>query len=174
MRRAEQCDASRLSDLAERSFRDTFSAANTQEDMDSHCRSHFSEEIQSREIADEHMITLLSERNGELAGFSQLRWGEAPPCVAGARPAEILRLYVAKKWHGRGVAQELMAESLSVMRERDVDQAWLGVWEHNPRAIAFYRKLGFSEVGEQVFQLGADPQRDLIMVRTVEPMHRGV
>jgi ribosomal protein S18 acetylase RimI-like enzyme len=45
--------------------------------------------------------------------------------------------------------------------------AWLGVWEHNPRAIAFYRKSGFVEVGDHVFPVGRDPQRDVVMARAV-------
>ncbi|CAM6209294.1 N-acetyltransferase domain-containing protein [Enterobacter intestinihominis] len=46
------------------------------------------------------------------------------------------------------------------------DVVWLGVWEHNPRAISFYHKLGFTEVGEHIFQVGSDPQRDIIMKRS--------
>ena len=44
---------------------------------------------------------------------------------------------------------------------------FLGVWEHNPRAQAFYRKWGFERVGEHVFQMGDDPQIDWWMVRTL-------
>ncbi len=56
-----------------------------------------------------------------------------------------------------------MAEVLSVATRNACDVLWLGVWEHNPRAVAFYRKKGFRVVGDHVFQLGSDPQRDLIM-----------
>ncbi len=49
------------------------------------------------------------------------------------------------------------------------DVVWLDVWERNPRAIAFYRKLGFAENGDHVFPLGNDPQRDIVMVRAVRP-----
>jgi ribosomal protein S18 acetylase RimI-like enzyme len=48
---------------------------------------------------------------------------------------------------------------------RGSDAVWLGVWEHNPRAISFYRKFGFVEAGEQTFHPGRDPQRDIVMVR---------
>ena len=44
---------------------------------------------------------------------------------------------------------------------------WLGVWERNPRAIAFYRKCGFVEDGAAVFVVGTDPQRDVIMSLTL-------
>ncbi|KAB7664971.1 GNAT family N-acetyltransferase, partial [Plesiomonas shigelloides] len=36
-----------------------------------------------------------------------------------------------------------------------------------PRAIAFYKKFDFVEVGEHIFQLGADAQRDVIMMRHI-------
>jgi hypothetical protein len=42
---------------------------------------------------------------------------------------------------------------------------WLGVWEANPCAVAFYRKWGFEVVGEQIFPVGKDAQRDLVMRR---------
>lgn len=60
----------------------------------------------------------------------------------------------------------LMQSALLNLRQRDLDPVWLGVWEHNPRAISFYRKLGFTEVGEHIFQVGSDPQRDIIMKRS--------
>jgi ribosomal protein S18 acetylase RimI-like enzyme len=55
-------------------------------------------------------------------------------------------------------------EEMSLHRS---DVVWLGVWERNPRAIAFYRKFGFREVGTHVFPLGNDPQRDIVMARPV-------
>jgi ribosomal protein S18 acetylase RimI-like enzyme len=44
---------------------------------------------------------------------------------------------------------------------------WLGVWEHNLRAIGFYRKRGFVQCGAQPFLLGTDLQTDWIMNRTL-------
>ena len=44
---------------------------------------------------------------------------------------------------------------------------WLGVWERNDRARAFYVKCGFADAGEHIFLFGTDPQTDLIMVSAV-------
>lgn len=165
IREAGPGDARRLAAIAEETFRDTFAAVNTEENMEFHCRSHFGEAIQSREIADPNMVTLLCEQGGSLVGFAQLRWGQPPECVVGAAPGEIQRLYVVRESHGQGIAHDLMNACLSEMASHASDVAWLGVWEHNPRAIAFYRKFGFREVGEHVFPLGSDLQRDVIMSR---------
>lgn len=167
VRIAQPSDASALAHLAESTFRDTFAAVNTAANMDAHCRAHYGAEVQRREIADAAMLTFVAEHDDGLVGYAQLRFGSAPACVAGDTPGEIQRLYVHRDWHGRGIAQELMRASLDALRERGSDVAWLGVWEHNPRAIAFYRKFGFVEVGDHVFQVGDDPQRDLVMMRAM-------
>lgn len=167
IRKAGIPDARQLAKLAEQTFRDTFEAMNNPEDMKLHCETHYSEAIQAQELLDPGMTTLVCEQHQEFIGYAQLRWGDPPSCVRAVRPFEILRLYVAKQWHGKGIAQDLMAESIATADAHGADQLWLGVWEHNPRAIGFYRKFGFVEVGDHVFPLGTDPQRDIIMVRPI-------
>jgi diamine N-acetyltransferase len=167
IRRANRHDAKQLSALAEETFRDTFAAVNTPEDTALHCRTSYSEEIQADEISNPNMVTLLCEREGTLVGFAQLRWGKAPSCVVADAPGEIQRLYVLNDCHGTGVARDLMNACIDEMKSRCSDVVWLGVWERNPRAIAFYKKFGFLEVGAHVFPLGNDPQRDIVMARSV-------
>ena len=167
-RRARREDAGPLALLAERTFREAFDAVNTPADMALHCAQSYGEPIQSAEIADPDRVTLVCEQDGRLLGYAQLRWGPAPGSVVANSPGEIQRLYVARECHGKGVAVDLMNASIEEMRRRRVDVIWLGVWERNPRAIAFYRKFGFAEVGEHVFLVGRDPQRDVVMARPME------
>ncbi len=167
IRPATELDAAALAQLAERTFRATFAHENRPEDMDAHCRDSYAACIQAAEIRDPARVTLVCEEGPRLIGYGQLRWSNAPACVAGARPAEIQRLYVDAPWHGRGVAQRLMASLLDAASKGGADVAWLGVWERNPRAVAFYEKSGFSVVGDHVFVVGSDPQRDLVLAKKV-------
>lgn len=167
IRKANRSDARALAQLAETTFRDTFGATNSAENMDRHCRSSYGEAIQAAEISDPNKVTLLSEEGTTLIGFIQLRWEQAPDCVVGRLPGEIHRLYVANNWHGRGHAQELMNAGISELQKHGFEVVWLGVWERNPRAISFYKKFGFVEVGEHVFPVGDDPQRDIVMARSI-------
>ena len=167
VRRAQRYDATQLSAIAEETFRDTFAAVNTPGDMELHCRTRYSEAIQADEIVNPNMVTLICEHGGRLVGFAQLRWGKAPTCVVANAPGEIQRLYVVSDFHGRGVAHDLMNACMNEMTSHPSDVVWLGVWECNPKAIAFYKKFGFLEVGEHVFPLGNDPQRDIVMARSV-------
>jgi ribosomal protein S18 acetylase RimI-like enzyme len=165
VRRATVADAPTVAMLAERTFREAFGARNPPDEMERHCRGNFGEAIQAREIADEGCSTLLLEADGQAAGFAQLRWGDPPDCVAGRIPGEIQRFYLLQAFHGAGLAAMLMDACLDALRRRGCDVAWLGVWEENPRAIAFYRKHGFAEAGRKVFLLGDEAQRDLVMVK---------
>ncbi|MEO8999493.1 MAG: GNAT family N-acetyltransferase [Rhodanobacter sp.] len=167
IRKAHFRDAKKLAEAAEATFMATFAAMNTKEHMELHCRSCYGEEIQLAEISDPELITLLSEDNENLVGYAQLRWGEAPICISATHPGEIQRLYVIENWHGRGIAQELMGACIEEVKQRGSDAVWLGVWERNPRAISFYEKFGFVAVGEHIFPLGGDPQRDIVMVRAI-------
>jgi len=167
VRRAAASDAAALSELAEATFRATFGPHNAAADVEAHCVRAFSEDAQSREIADVDALTLLADVDGAQVGFAQLRWPSAPACVPGKRPGEIHRLYVRADHHGQGVAQDLMNASIREMAARGSDMIWLGVWEENRRAIAFYRKFGFTPVGDHIFMFGSDPQRDIVMVRAV-------
>jgi diamine N-acetyltransferase len=165
IRKAEQHDAASLAALAERTFRQTFGADNSSQDMDQHCSQAYGLEIQTLEILDPNIDTFVCEHEQELIAYAQLHWLEAPSCVQAIKPVEIRRFYLDSAWHGQGIANTLMSHVLEFVRSKNVDQIWLGVWEHNPKAQRFYQKMGFLEVGDHVFQLGNDPQRDLILSR---------
>ena len=167
IRLATADDAVTLSALAERTFRETFGADNRPEDLAMFLAATFTPEHQARELSDPAMQTLVVEEHGVLIGYAQLRSGYTPSCVSTDSPIELQRFYVASAWHGRGLAQQLMDRVLETARARGAKSLWLGVWERNPRAIAFYSKSGYVDVGSHVFVLGADRQTDRILVRAL-------
>jgi len=165
IRRAVASDAVVVAELAARTFKDWFSADNRAEDMELHVARSYGEAQQRREIEDRDVVTLLAEADGRAIAFAQVRRGPAPACVEGEAPVEIARFYVDRSFHGQGIAQALMREALAAARDLGGVTVWLGVWERNPRAIAFYAKSGFRDVGAQPFLLGNDLQTDRVMVR---------
>lgn len=164
IRIARMSDAATLAALAERTFRDTFGADNSTRNLDLHCARSYGAAIQAAESRVPGRRTSVADAGGTLAGYGQLRWN-GTACLVAARPAEIQRIYVDRPWHGRGVAQALMERLLEAARSSGADRVWLGVWEHNARARAFYRKAGFEEIGDHPFTLGDEVQRDLVVAR---------
>jgi ribosomal protein S18 acetylase RimI-like enzyme len=83
------------------------------------------------------------------------------PHEPGAR--EIKQLYVLAPWQGAGVAAALMDWAVGTARADGAPALYLSVWAEGARAIAFYRKHGFAQVGEAPFQLGTRLYQDPIM-----------
>ncbi|MFL6259016.1 MAG: GNAT family N-acetyltransferase [Thermoanaerobaculia bacterium] len=165
IRRAGPADAAALADFAARVFDETFGPDNRPEDMAAHLANRFGVRQQTEEILDPAIVTLLMEEDGRLIAYTQVTTlHPAPPCVTGEAPVEIGRFYVDRSWHGRGLAQRLMDAARDAARGLGGRTAWLAVWERNPRAIAFYERQGFRDVGSQPFLLGADLQTDRVMM----------
>ena len=166
IRRAEPQDAAALAELATRTFRDTFGADNRPEDLEAHLAGAYGETTQLRELLAADVRTLVAVNEGKLVAFAQIREEGVPGFVTTAAPVELWRFYVDRPWHGQGVAQRLMRAVLDQARAMGAGSVWLGVWEHNPRALAFYRKFGFVAVGVHEFLLRQDRQNDVVMVLT--------
>jgi len=164
-RRANSDDADLLAELGARTFRDTFAADNTKEDMDAYVASNFSLAHQTAELVHPAATFLIAEVDGIAAGYAKVQSGEPAEGIEGTKPIELVRLYASREWLGRGVGEALMRACLDEARNAGFETLWLGVWERNERAQAFYRKWDFRAVGEHIFQLGSDQQRDILMER---------
>ncbi|MCB0633853.1 MAG: GNAT family N-acetyltransferase, partial [Lewinella sp.] len=67
------------------------------------------------------------------------------------------------RFHGQGLGKMMIVKALAVAREKNKERIWLGVWEHNPRAIRFYQGQGFEKTGTHVFRIGGEDQIDWVM-----------
>jgi diamine N-acetyltransferase len=167
IRQAMLAEVETLVELAARTFYDAFAATNTPENMHVYMATAFTVEQMAAELRDPRSHFLLAELAGQKIGYAKLLLSEVPECVV-ARPAiELSRLYVEQSVLGAGVGAALMQACLDTARRAGFQAVFLGVWEHNPRAQAFYRKWGFERVGEHVFQMGDDPQTDWWMRRAL-------
>ncbi|MBD2158886.1 GNAT family N-acetyltransferase [Leptolyngbya sp. FACHB-16] len=163
IRRATPKDAGLLAELGARTFFETFAADNSPEDMAAHLAVSFNPSQQMAELNDPAFTYFIAEVNGLAAGYALLHAGRPAEGVKGPKPVELLRLYVSREWLGRSVGEALMRACIDGARGAGHETIWLGVWEQNGRAQAFYRKWNFRAVGEHIFQLGSDPQRDILM-----------
>jgi ribosomal protein S18 acetylase RimI-like enzyme len=164
IRRGVASDAAMLAEFAARTFNDTFAADNRPEDLQSHLAASFGVAQQTKELVDPNVITLLAVSNGGLVAYAQIRRNLPPPCVTQDQTAELHRFYVDRPAHGSGIASVLMSEVHRAAHELGGRQLWLGVWERNARAIAFYKKIGFVDVGSHDFYVGADRQTDRVLL----------
>jgi diamine N-acetyltransferase len=167
IRPADASDAGALAALARRTFSETFAAANDPADLAAFLDATYGTDIQLAELRDAALSYLVAERDGALVGYALLRRNAVLPCISDPTAVELQRLYVSSDCHGTGLAQRLMTACIDTARTAGATTLFLGVWEHNPRAIRFYEKQGFTTVGEHTFRVGSDDQRDLILARPI-------
>jgi len=157
-------DAAALAEFAARTFEETYSADNSAEDTRAHLSATYGLRQQTAELADPSVTTILARSNGELIAYAQIRRNTPPPCVTHPAPIELHRFYVDRTAHGSGLASELMQAVHQATHDFDGGHIWLGVWERNSRAIAFYKKAGFVDVGSTIYMVGPDRQVDRVLV----------
>ena len=163
IRHGTTADAKMLSELGAKTFYDTFAKDNTSENMSAHLKKSFSSEIQFAELSVPEHIFLIAEEESQPIGYAQLIMDSKDEALAGNKSLEVRRIYAAQEYIGKGIGKALMQASIQEAKQRGCDSIWLGVWEKNPRAIEFYKKWGFKEVGTHIFTVGDDPQQDFIM-----------
>lgn len=103
---------------------------------------------------------LLEQPNGTAIGYAKLRRHAPPRRMTTRNAVEIQRIYLLQTAVGQGQGQRLMEYCLDWAKQRGYAAVWLGVWERNKRALAFYRKMGFERFGFHYFQFGSERQRD--------------
>lgn len=172
LRRATGADAAALAAFATETFVDAFGADNNPANIAAHVAEVYGEAQQAGELADPNVITLLAEGPQGIAAFAQVRRHTPPACVTSPDAVELHRFYVHATWRRRTLGHRLMTAVHGAARELDGRVLYLSVWEKNARAIAFYERQGFEQVGDVPFLLGDDTQRDLVMQARVRPLER--
>lgn len=162
IRSATEHDAAPLAELGESTFRETYDESSSS-DVDLYCARCYSPALQRQELRDPMRVTLVAESAGRLIAYAQLHRRSTDGRASEEGQFELSRIYVRRPWQGRGLAQELFRAAVDELRRQGATQLRLCVWERNPRAIRFYEKLGFRRQGEEIFMLGSERQRDLVM-----------
>lgn len=173
IRKAAPSDNHALASLGAEVFRATFAHSCTEEQLQAFLNEAYTPDAIARDIADTSKDVLVATDptspatpeagGGKLLGFAYLTRGSSEPCVSHLeKPVELQRLYIALGAHGRGLGKALSLAADQLARDQGFRTIWLGVWEENHKAQAFYRKMGYERIGEHVFDVGGDLQTDEI------------
>jgi diamine N-acetyltransferase len=165
--RAKPVDCAVLRDLAITTFCDTYQAHNTPENMRDYLATHFSMEQLLSEINHPAMEYYLVEMNNTVVAYLKLNLPTEQTDQQYPNAVEIERLYVLPAYKGKSIGSLLIHFALDLANKFGLSAVWLGVWERNEAAIAFYKKQGFQVVGTHIFQFGDDAQTDFVMERLI-------
>jgi ribosomal protein S18 acetylase RimI-like enzyme len=160
-------DAELIADMSRKTFYDSFASYNTKENMDKFLNEQFTRDALVKEVGAENNIFLLAYNENTPVGYVRLRENNIPPSLGTDRAIEIARLYALKDSIGTGVGAAMMRKCMDIALEKNYHTIWLGVWEHNQRAIDFYKRWSFEKFAEHDFVLGDDVQKDWLMKKLI-------
>lgn len=159
-------DAKTLVEVGITTFKDTFAASNTAANMKAYLEKTFTIDQLIKDLADPRCIFILLYDRQRVAGYAKMKKGKSD--TGELRKIEIERVYAMKEYIGKKAGKTLMQTCLDFARSENYEIVWLGVWEHNARAIAFYEQWGFKTVGASPFWFGDDQQTDLVMEKKLD------
>ena len=185
LRRATLDDAPALALVGAATFLEAFTWMLPGDDILAHCTKNHSADSYRKYLAEPHTrITLaVTATGGAPVGYAMLTAPDLPSFDVQPGDIELKRIYLLSRFRSRqyapvlddaghplpnlGTAQALMDAAISDATSMGFQRLLLGTHENNRRAIAFYRRNGFAEVGTRTFQVGSQCCCDLIFGRAL-------
>lgn len=167
IKKANLNDLSQLKEIGIATFYETFKDDNAEEDMKKYLEESFSKERLQGELENQNAQFYFAIIENKVVGYLKVNIGDAQSDLKDGDGLEIERIYVLKEFHGKKVGQVLYEKAMQIATDTQVPYVWLGVWEHNLRAIRFYEKNGFEAFDTHIFVLGEDVQTDILMKKVL-------
>ena len=161
--KAELSNLEALREISISTFVESFAHLNTAADFKIYLEHNFSPSKLADELSNPASIFFLVYQNTEIIAYLKLNLSSAQTETKYLNSLEIERIYVLNNFKGNGIGTKLIFKAKEIALKHNLNFIWLGVWEKNTEAIAFYKKHGFNEFGNHVFMLGKDAQKDILM-----------
>lgn len=163
LKKATILDQEAIQNISIKTFVSTFSDVNTPENMQDYIDTAFNNQQLASEINNPKTQFYLALHQDLVIGYLKVNFDGAQTESGYSNSLEIHRIYVLEDYHGKKVGQLLFDKAVTIAKENNLKQIWLGVWEKNVKAIAFYTKNDFKKIAEHDFVLGNEKQTDYIM-----------
>lgn len=162
IRKCTKQDLPTLQEISIQTFDDTFRSKNKPENIDAYLKSAFRLSLLEQEFEHPSSEFYFIFYNNQVVGYLKLNTAEAQTENIEKNALEIERLYLLSSFQKKGLGRELMEFAFERARALNKQSIWLGVWEKNTNAIAFYKKYGFEKVTAHSFYMGEEEQMDWI------------
>lgn len=154
-----------LRNISIQTYRETFAESNSEALM----QQYFSDALTAEKLLQE--INTIGTRfyfiylRDQLAGFLKLNVDDAQSDDVDKNALEIERIYICKQSLRNGLGKHLMIFACDIALQEGKSSIWLGVWEGNATALAFYQAQGFYKIGEHPFDMGGEIQTDFLLMK---------
>ena len=157
----------KLQEISYETFNDTFKDQNSPDNMNAYLEKAFNLKKLELELSNIYSQFFFVYYNNDVAGYLKVNVNDAQSEEMGDESLEIERIYIKKKFQKHGLGKYMLNKAMEVAMERNKRKVWLGVWEKNENAMAFYKKMGFVQTEAHSFYMGDEEQTDFIMTKTL-------
>jgi len=161
-------DLRKLQEISVETFTETFKDQNSADNLNAYLDRALNIKQLEKELSNPFSQFFFVYFNHEVAGYLKLNTNDAQSEVMDDESLEIERIYIRNKFQKNGLGKHLLNKAIETAMENGKKKIWLGVWENNENAVAFYKKMGFVQTGSHSFHMGDEEQIDLIMTKTLE------
>lgn len=161
-------DSRKLQEISYETFNETFKHQNSPENMNTYLERAFNINRLEKELSNISSQFFFVFFNNEVAGYLKINIKDAQTEEMGEQSLEIERIYIKSEFQKHGLGKYLLNKAMEIATKRNKKEIWLGVWEKNENAIAFYKKMGFVQTGVHSFYMGDEEQMDLIMTKILK------
>lgn len=163
IREVKKSDLKLLQEIGRQTFKETFEHENTESDMEEYLRTSFHDDKLISELTNPGSKFYFATISEKVIAYLKINTGQAQTEKVFTNGLEIERIYVLSEYQGKKVGQLLYNKAIEIAKSGNYDIVWLGVWEHNQKALNFYKKNGFEPFDQHIFKLGEDEQIDILM-----------
>ncbi|RUL47284.1 GNAT family N-acetyltransferase [Lysinibacillus antri] len=160
-------DLETLQTVSIETFYEAFQEQNSPENMTVYIEKAFTVNQLEQELANPNSQFFFVTVDNDVAGYLKVNMGEAQSEAMGDKSLEIERIYLKAQYQKQGLGKLLFNHAMEIAIAQKKTNIWLGVWEKNDNAIAFYEKMGFVQTGTHAFQMGDEKQTDFIMTKSL-------
>lgn len=167
LRKAGPGDAAALALVGQATFLESYAGQIAGADILAHVGREHSVAYYTALLAKPRTTVWLAETSPGAApvGYAVLVPPDLPLAEIRADDLELKRLYLLHRFHGTGLGRRLMDEACGWARTAGATRVLLGVYSENAPALAFYTRVGFTQVGERSFRVGDAVFHDYILAR---------
>ena len=163
IRKVEIAEADTLLAYSKKTFYEFFAHLNDPVHMEAYSSVAFTSQNMQDQITNPDSEFYFALYEDDIVGYIKLNFNNAQTEFKDKNALEIERIYVSGEHHGKRIGKQLLDFALDIARAKQFEYVWLGVWEHNYKAMGFYERHGFELCGSHEFLLGEDRQTDLLM-----------
>lgn len=173
--KAVATDADIIARIGRISVGETHRESSPEKEMNAYLDSHYHEDAISEELADPHNHYYLMYVDEQPAGFSKIVFGAEHANIQEKDVAKLDRIYFLREFQGMGLGAELLQFNINLSKRHHQSAIWLFTWTGNHKAIAFYRRAGFSITGNDRFRLSENhynPQYQMLLRFSLPENHQ--